>query len=395
MAPEGTKLTLWFWKGKGAMLGRGRKWRGVGALARSVRACSPDATLEVVAGVVFESPHRVAPVVEDGTLVGLVWEEDLPGPWGDKNLRARELMRPPEVILPPDMSPSEAEEVLATRDLRVAPVVDEAGRLLGLVGRAELAAVRTRALKPRRVGGMATPLGVYLTTGQVRAGAPDLGLFLTGVVLGMMQFMAIVACLGLFYLLDKATGLPLFVAALSPSYAVAMGMSWVTKALPGMEILLFLLLLRLSPLAGLHGAEHQVVHAIERGEPLIPERVAAMPRAHRRCGTNLVALFVIAFILAPLVRPWLAILVAVILWRFLGEPIQRIFTTKRPTKRQLMSAIKAGRELLESHMLAVGERITPLARVWNTGLVQVFSGFAAVMGGAWALRATDLLLLVP
>jgi uncharacterized protein YqhQ len=32
-----------------------------------------------------------------------------------------------------------------------------------------------------------------------------------------------------------------------------------------------------------------VVHAIERGEPLLAESVRAMPRVHPRCGTNIVA----------------------------------------------------------------------------------------------------------
>jgi uncharacterized protein YqhQ len=32
-----------------------------------------------------------------------------------------------------------------------------------------------------------------------------------------------------------------------------------------------------------------VVHAIERGEPLVLEVVRRMPRVHPRCGTNLVA----------------------------------------------------------------------------------------------------------
>ncbi len=40
----------------------------------------------------------------------------------------------------------------------------------------------------------------------------------------------------------------------------------------------------------LHGAEHQVAHALERGLPLEEEAVRGMPLLHPRCGTNFLAL---------------------------------------------------------------------------------------------------------
>lgn len=42
-----------------------------------------------------------------------------------------------------------------------------------------------------------------------------------------------------------------------------------------------------------HGAEHQVVHAYERGLELTEENLRAMPTAHVRCGTSFLALIVV------------------------------------------------------------------------------------------------------
>lgn len=58
-------------------------------------------------------------------------------------------------------------------------------------------------------------------------------------------------------------------------------------------LVLALRLMALLPWSGrvlqLHGAEHQVAHALERGLPLEEEAVAAMPHLHPRCGTNFLA----------------------------------------------------------------------------------------------------------
>ncbi len=40
--------------------------------------------------------------------------------------------------------------------------------------------VSTKLIKPDTLGGLATPLGVYITDGKHQAGAGNLGLFLTG-----------------------------------------------------------------------------------------------------------------------------------------------------------------------------------------------------------------------
>src|SRR5690606_39689354 len=57
------------------------------------------------------------------------------------------------------------------------------GRYLGMISRADAVAALGENIRPPVVGGMATPLGVWLTDGRLTGGAPALGLFLSGVVL--------------------------------------------------------------------------------------------------------------------------------------------------------------------------------------------------------------------
>ena len=60
-----------------------------------------------------------------------------------------------------------------------------------------------------------------------------------------------------------------------------MNLNLTTATRIGLNLLaltLFLLLMRVSRLAGYHAAEHQTVHAMERNETLVPEIVCRMPR---------------------------------------------------------------------------------------------------------------------
>jgi hypothetical protein len=159
---------------------------------------------------------------------------------------------------------------------------------------------------------------------------------------------------------------------------------------------LLMLLLRVSPVAGFHAAEHQVVHALERSEPLLIETVRQMPRVHPRCGTNLVAgmmIVVTGFLLfdALLPSPWgevgvaLSFLVALVYWRALGGWLQQHFTTRKPTDAQVESGIRAARELLAQHGRDPFAPPRPAARLWRMGLLQILAGFFAGYGLLWFL----------
>ena len=251
-----------------------------------------------------------------------------------------------------------AEALRRGEDGRTLVVVDDAARPVGLIAAVDLWPRRRTPPRPAVVGGMATPFGVYLTSGSVSAGAPWWALMATGAAMASMLLAGALA-------VRAVPGLP-DVPAMFLSFAV------------------FVLLMRLSPLSGTHGAEHQVVNAIEREETLVSEVVRRMPLVHPRCGTNLmvgVTIF-LTFLAIPIlpedVRVVLGLVFGLAFAMPLGTLAQRFVTTKRPSDRQLAGAIRAGEGLLLAHATARHSRATPFRRVWSMGLLQVMAGAFAV-----------------
>lgn len=219
---------------------------------------------------------------------------------------------------------------------------------------------------------MATPLGVYMTTGHLRSGAGDAGLFLTGVLMTLLLW-------GVLWLLEGIERL--------------MGRPFDDTGLFLIVTLAFLLALRISPLAGYHAAEHQAINAIETGFPLNPPAVQMMPRIHRRCGSNIVAIAILAQGLIMLLSPWLeqepflaatslttVILLVLLGWRPLGFFLQALFTTRRASDRQIRSGIAAGEELLRRFQAGPFYRAPWWRRLWNYGILQILAGWLVTHG---------------
>jgi len=220
---------------------------------------------------------------------------------------------------------------------------------------------------------MATPLGVYLSDGRHTGGATLLGLFLSGVTLAAMGLLAQAAADSL-------------VRAM-PGVASAAGL---------LPALFMLVLLRLTPLAGTHAAEHQVVHCVERGWPLTPECVRQMPRVHPRCGTNLcvgllifIALFVGAFH-AMQSAGWATddsallslLLAAPLAWAArqpIGGWVQQHFATRVATDAQIANAIFAANQVLERRAHDASRFHVWYRRIPNVALVPLLFGYAALL----------------
>jgi len=257
-------------------------------LVRSTPTLHPDDSLSRALHQLRLSPAHALPVVSDGQLLGVLAEVDLLEALhrsggslasGLDALPVAAAMTREVTTGSTQSSIASAWETMATGRIKLLPILDTAGRFAGVVSRNDLLAALNRDLRPRTVGGLATPLGVYLTTGDHRAGAGDLGLFLTGVVMALCHLVVVNVLEG--FAITQGMALPAWPTAIA-------------------EFLLYLFLLRLTPLAGFHAAEHQVVHSIERGEPLVMRNVMRQPREHPRCGTNLVALIFGAQLLLPI-----------------------------------------------------------------------------------------------
>ncbi len=334
-------------------------------------------------------------IAADGRLVGMLHEADIAALAAASADPAMELkattvgvtMRPlAYVARDSDPLVGVAQHLHASGEAAVG-VAGADGRYRGLLlGRDVLAALAGEPFVPP-IAGLATPLGVHLTTGALRAGPGNLGLMATGAALMVINLLAVAVIYGLGKLLEALFGpQPGPLPDLSPQLSVA-----VALAVYGIQVAIFFMLFRLSPLASIHAAEHMVVHAIEAGEDLTLEKVRPMERVHARCGTNLVALLVlllVAFEFLSSLRAsdevvqmaaLLALLVIILFgWQRLGAGLQRWVTTRRPSDRQLTSAIGVGEQLMDGIRRHPAVRVSPYRRIWNIGFLQVMAGFFAV-----------------
>jgi CBS domain-containing protein len=362
------------------------------------------------------------PVVAEGRFLGLVSERDLipviasldghKGPGGN-TVGAGPLCQPSaeteplplagihELVRPAPTTTDSAslEEVLALferyQELDVLPVVSLEGRYCGAVMRSDLLESLYDRLRPPVVGGMATPLGVYLTTGSMRGGVGDGALFLTGLMMAGLFGLAYGVLFLVGWLVDILRGSSFHFLLVSSEFLLLQETGekelmlpltwlWLTLAMiPGT----MLLLMRLSSLAGYHAGEHQVVHALEKGLPLRPEWVRAQPRAHPRCGTNLVVIIYTALTSGTLLYagvPWWYVLPPAIamrwLWRRVGMVLQTFLTTRPATPRQIEAGIRAATEIVSRYQAHPDYRARLWKRFWNRGLLQTLAGLGSGSG---------------
>ena len=269
-----------------------------------------------------------------------------------QDLRARDVMRGEVPFVPAQFSLANALLTFDRAGLGALPVLDESNRYLGMITRADVLSALTGYVRPPVVGGMATPLGVWLTDGVLTGGAPALGLFLSGLSIAAFYAVAQIAV----YFVARALNPDWGALALSGRLGFAYeGGNLLNTAFFFLHSLVFLLMFRLTPIAGVHAAEHQTVHALERGLPLTVENVRKMPRAHPRCGTNLMAiagLVVVGVTHLPALSPdWVlgVLLFTFLAWRSFGDVLQVFFTTRPASDKQLESGIKAANELMRAY----------------------------------------------
>jgi hypothetical protein len=264
--------------------------------------------------------------------------------------------------------------------------VDERGCYTGkCASRTQLYLLLHGMLRPARIGGLATPLGVYMTSGYHASGAGWKGLIATGILFGILAYG--LDWLGLFTY-SAATAVFPFIARWSEGQQLILQ--------TGMTVVCLLAMLRLSPMSGLHAAEHMTINAIERDLDLTEPMIRTQPREHARCGTNLmVFLGGLQMLGISLAYSWqdmspLGLTFYTALWLFIihkfwrpaGLWLQRHFTTKTPTSAQIASGIKAGEELLEKFQREPHPTPSLIRRIWGSGLVHMAASFLIT---AWLL----------
>lgn len=360
----------------------------VGDIVRPCPVVQVTDSVGKAAEAIRKSGCPILPVMQDGMVVGMIDEETLLSVSlnSHRELQVGDLMRPVVSPISPDTPLSYAAWLMKSQGLPALPIVGMDGKLRGMVTRVDVVSALLRGLRPQRIGGMATPFGVYLTTGTHRGGVGDFALVTTGFVMAACLVLARLFVLATLFVADAMLQ-PLFGSSygtrLFELYTGSVGFgsnpfAYLLNFMPWVEILLFFAIMKLLPLTGYHGAEHQVVHAIEQGEDLTPEAVSRMPLEHPRCGTNLAALFILvstALISNISISAKIAlVVVAAFFWRQLGMWLQRIFTVKRPKPHQLRSGLKAGEELLMRFQHQPFRPLPLIGQIWNMGFLQVLSG---------------------
>lgn len=325
-------------------------------------------------------------------------------PVTDKRKRLIGVIRDQDVLVNPTLHPEDfrqtedlvtlsrgdtvekALEAFSRTEQTLIPILDARGRYTGeCASRTLLLKLVHGLLRPARVGGLATPLGVYMTSGYYSAGPGWKGLVATGVL-----FAAIVTLL-------EWVGIVAYSAAVT-AYPGLENWNETEQLLlqVGFMLVGMLSLLRMSPMAGLHAAEHMTINAIEQDLDITDEIVRTQPREHQRCGTNLMVFLIgvqmaaLGFISMQGRLSWLGLALYCAVWLFLitrywrtgGLWLQRHFTTKNPTSSQLASGMKAGRELLDKFAEKPHANPTFLQKLWGAGLFHMLASFLAT---SWLL----------
>jgi CBS domain-containing protein len=371
----------------------------IGHIARPARSLTPHTRIGVAIEVMRVTPHNVLPIVEEtGIFAGWLTEATLvhallaaTEEGTTHRLRHEPLLslvtQPPTTLLPDD-SIATALDALSTHHVSALPVVNASGHYQGVAGHTDMVEDLIRPLQLPTIGGMATPLGVYLTNGNQSGGVGYVGLLLTGLLLFSLQLVVMAIVMPLTNALEHAA---FFIHLPKPLREAGEGVLVTT-----LHAFLLLGLVRFSPMAGYHAAEHQVVHALERSEPLLPEIIKNMPRIHPRCGTNLVSgIFLLG--LGETFQPLLGLygypifaLIALLYWRHLGSWVQKNLTTRPAKPNEIESGIKAAQSLLQQDTRATSTQhlhpmLAPLLRLWCMGILQIASGFLTGVGVLWLL----------
>lgn len=348
--------------------------RPISTLMRPTFIVPAGATLGTVGTRLRENSAGIVPVCDEFELQGVVTENSLARAIGNGAADLDDVntaFTDEFLTIPMYESGAEALRRFDSTHAGALIVVDDAYRVVGVLRASDLIDPPLHYQRPPMVGGMATPFGVYLTTGSVQAGAKGWALVSTGMVLMIALLIASI--------LGDLGGQQLF--------AQGMRESWALNISAAGQLFLFALGFRAMPISGIHAAEHMVVHAIERNEPLVPSVVRRMPRVHPRCGTNLAtgaSLFLgiatTELIPEQSVRMLLALVVTVLFWRKLGGLVQYWITTRPPADHHIEMAIRSAKELLENQSHARQVSVSWPQRLYNSGMFHVMAGSTLVAG---------------
>ncbi|MCA1596188.1 MAG: DUF1385 domain-containing protein [Chloroflexi bacterium] len=404
------------------MSGR-RAWH----IARSLTPVSVNDTAADALELFARQNADALPVADENGITGYVTRVDVVALCGGftrlladgppaGHARCEAAVRPFRAIVRGDASIADLARSLEVTGDPIALVIGEGSQVIGSVLESHLLEARSAVVRLPMVGGMATPFGVYLGAEGVSGGVGFWALVSTGVFMGAALLLAD----GLSQWVLQRLAHAVFPQALLNAWAsMDSGFTDGARALFDsgvfgtlLALLCFFLIIRLSPLAGYHAAEHQTVHTLEAQEPLTTERVRRKPRVHPRCGTNLMVTLVLASLLLsavsalqpmyPAFSESLLEIGVIIIFLFrlsLGGFVQHVFTTRPASEAQIRSGIHAAEELMVRYASAPSVSHPLWRRAWAMGIAQIGLGVASVSlvvsGAGWLFQRLSPVLGSP
>ena len=118
-------------------------------MTKDVISVSPDTSTEEVIDLMRKSRHNSYPVVENGKLVGMVTAFDIVSKeWADN---VRGLMSTQLVVANQELSINDASRVMFRRGISRMPVVDKAGKLVGIITNTDMVRSHIERSTPNKV----------------------------------------------------------------------------------------------------------------------------------------------------------------------------------------------------------------------------------------------------
>lgn len=118
--------------------------------------CEPTTPLRLVATLMLDHDCAAVPIVSSGEVVGIVTDRDIvcravAHGWNAAELPASAVMSAPLVALHPDETFDDAIQVMKENHVHHLPVIEDDGRLLGIVAQSDLG----RRMTNRELGQLA------------------------------------------------------------------------------------------------------------------------------------------------------------------------------------------------------------------------------------------------
>lgn len=109
-------------------------------MSSPVRSVDPETTMSEAGRIMLRSGHSGLPVVLEGRLVGIISRRDLDkaNHHGLQNAPVKGFMSSSVVVIPDEASIDEVQRLLIGKDIGRLPVVDDAGRVVGIVTRTDV-----------------------------------------------------------------------------------------------------------------------------------------------------------------------------------------------------------------------------------------------------------------